>query len=142
MGSGAGLVIDTSALVSLERLSTSSRDILAAVGEEPAVLPAIVYAELLVGIRLAKSRARAVSRRAKIDALIAQIPIVEFGPEIAERWADLFATLSRKGRLIPANDLAVAATALHLGFGVLTGPKDEAHFRSVPGLRVLTLPAR
>ena len=60
----------------------------------------------------------------------------------AERWAELFATLSRRGRLIPANDLAVAATALHLGFGVLVGPQDEAHFRSVPGLRVerLALP--
>jgi hypothetical protein len=35
-----------------------------------------------------------------------------------------------------------AATALHLGFGVVVGPLDEAHFRSVPGLRVerLTLP--
>lgn len=47
-----------------------------------------------------------------------------------------FTTLSRQGRLIPANDLAVAAPALHLGFGVVVGPRDEAHFRSVPGLRV------
>ena len=42
----------------------------------------------------------------------------------------------REGHLIPANDLAVAATALHLGFGVVVGQQDEAHFRSVPGLRV------
>ena len=33
--------------------------------------------------------------------------------------------------LIPSNDLAVAATAQHLGFGVLVGPLDEHHFRRV-----------
>ncbi len=58
---------------------------------------------------------------------------------LAERWAGLSAALSRRGRLIPANDLAVAATALHLGFGVLAGPQDDAHFRAVPELRVMTL---
>ena len=69
----------------------------------PAALPAIVCAELLVGVHLARGAARAASRRAKI---------------------------------------AVAATALQLGFGVVVGPQDEAHFRSVPGLRVerLALP--
>ena len=46
-----------------------------------------------------------------VEALLMRVPIVDFGPEIAERWADLFALLSREGRLIPANDLAVAATA-------------------------------
>jgi len=61
---------------------------------------------------------------------------------VAERWADLHARLSRDGRLIPANDLAVAATALELGYGVLVGPSDEAHFRHVPALRVVALGAR
>ena len=108
-------------------------------GEEAAALPAIVYGELLVGVRLADSAARASSRRAKIAALAARVPIVEFGSEVAERWAELFAALSRRGQLIPANDLAVAATALHLGFGVLVGARDEAHFRRVPKLEVRPL---
>ena len=137
-----GLVIDTSALVAVERASRTWEAALSTLGNEPAALPAIVCAELLTGVRLARSTARAASRRAKIDALLAKVPVVDFGLPIAERWAELFATLSRQGRLIPANDLAVAATALHLGFGVVVGPLDEAHFRSVPGLRVerLTLP--
>ena len=139
MARAEGLVIDTSALVALERLSGPWPEALLAVADAPAVLPAIVYAELLVGVRLADSPVRATRRRAKIDALLAQIPIVDFGMEVAERWADLFTTLSRRGRLIPANDLTVAATALHLGFGVLAGPRDEGHFRTVPGLQVVTL---
>jgi predicted nucleic acid-binding protein len=90
----------------------------------------------LTGVRLARSAAGAASRRAKLEALFAKVLVVDFGLSIAERWADLFATLSRQGRLSPANDLAVAATALHLGFGVAVGPRDEAHCRTVPGLRV------
>ena len=129
-------MIDTSALVAVERASASWEAALSTLGDEPAALPAIVCAELLVGVHLARGAARAASRRAKIHALLATIPVVDFGVSIAERWAELFTTLSRQGRLIPANDLAVAATAIHLGFGVVVGPQDEAHFRSVPGLRV------
>lgn len=131
-----GVVIDTSALVALERGATAWPPSLDA---EPAALPAVVYAELLVGVQMAESRARAARRRAKIDALLARVPLVEFGAAHAERWAELYGKLSRAGRLIPANDLAVAATALELGYGVLVGPEDEAHFRQVPGLRVVVL---
>lgn len=135
----AGFVLDTSAIVALERDAGAWERVSQVTGEVPAVLPAIVYAELLAGARLAESPTRASRRRAKIDALVAQVPIVDFGAEVAERWAELFTTLRRRGRLIPANDLAVAATALQLGFAVLAGPRHDAHFRGVPGLRVVAL---
>ncbi|MEW5982998.1 MAG: PIN domain-containing protein [Acidobacteriota bacterium] len=130
-------MIDTSALVAIERSSGAWGEGLP--GDEPAAVPAIVYAELLVGVRLADHPRRAAARRAKIDALVSAVPIVPFGAAAAERWADLFSRLSHDGRQIPANDLAVAATALELGFGVLVGPRDESHFRQVPGLRVVVL---
>ena len=133
-----GLVIDTSALVALERRAGDWSDTLP---DEPGVMAAIVFAELLVGVKMADSRRRAAARRAKIDALLATMPIVEFGQAQAERWADLYGRLSRSGKLIPANDLAVAATALELEYGVLVGPVDEAHFRRVPNLRVVVLGA-
>ncbi len=131
-----GLMLDTSALVAVERASRPWRR---ALPDEPAALPAIVLAELLVGAELADSRRRAADRRAKIGALVSAIPVVEFGAATAERWAELFGRLSRAGRLIPSNDLMVAATALELVFGVMVGPSDEAHFRAVPGLRVVVL---
>ncbi|MGI9331552.1 MAG: type II toxin-antitoxin system VapC family toxin [Gammaproteobacteria bacterium] len=62
-------------------------------------------------------------------------PIVEFDGVIAERWAMAFADLSREGQMIPANDLAIAATALHLDYGVLVWPRDEAHYRRINGFR-------
>jgi predicted nucleic acid-binding protein len=142
-----GLVIDTSALVAAERISTGKKSpgtrqweqLLGQFAGESAVLPAATYAELLVGVEVAGSPKRAAARRARIDALTMRIPIVEFDAAIAEEWAKLFAALSRRGQLIPSNDLAVAATAQHLGFGVLVGPSDEHYFRRVSGLRVETL---
>ena len=134
-----GLVIDTSALVALERSGAAWGERLVAVADEPVVLPAIVLAELLVGVRMAGGSKRATARRGKIDALVQAIGVMEFGEATAERWAELFAYLSKKGEMIPSNDLAVAATASQLEFGVLVGPSDEAHFRRVPDLRVAVL---
>jgi tRNA(fMet)-specific endonuclease VapC len=131
-----GLVIDTSALVALERSGEDPGTAQGRVADEPVVLPAIVYAELLSGVDLADTPARAASRRAKVDALVARVPVVSFGPVTAERWAEAFTALRRAGTTIPSNDLVVAATALELDFGVLVGPDDEAHFRRVEGLRV------
>jgi tRNA(fMet)-specific endonuclease VapC len=134
-----GLVIDTSALVALERMGAGWEEPLARIATEPVAIPAIVYAELLVGVALAGSGKRAAMRRAKIDALVRAAGIVDFDQDIAAQWAELFAELSRQGRLIPSNDLAVAAMARQLGFGVLIGPADESHFRQVPGLRIQLL---
>lgn len=125
--------------MALERTGSRWELALGRLAEEALAVPAIVYAELLVGVELADTPARAAARRARIEALAAAAGIVEFGSAIAERWATLFAALSRLGRLIPSNDLGVAATALHLEYGVLVGPIDEEHFRVVPGLRVETL---
>jgi predicted nucleic acid-binding protein len=131
-----GLVIDTSALVDFERRGASWEESLVAAVEEGAALPAIVCAELLVGVHLAGAPERAARRRTQINALLTRVPVAPFGAPTAEQWAQLFSELSQSGSLIPQNDLAVAATARELGFGVLVGSNDEAHFRRVPGLRV------
>lgn len=47
--------------------------------------------------------------------------------------------LLRVGEPVPENDLAVAATALHLEFTVLVGLSGEGHFRRVAGLVVVQL---
>ena len=136
-----GLVIDTSALVAAERAGGSWEQAVEGIGGEAVVVPAIVYAELLVGVELADDAGRATRRRERVEALVARVPVVEFGAGAAAEWGRLFAALSRVGRPVPANDLAVAATARFLDFGVLVGPRDEEHFRAVPGLRVVTLAA-
>jgi predicted nucleic acid-binding protein len=142
-----GLVVDTSALVAIERSRTSSdaleswRPLLARVGTTPIVLPSIVYAELLVGVALADTDERARARQTRVDALADRLQVADFDAGCARVWARLFAEQSLKGQRVPSNDLAVAATAIHLGFGVLVGPTDERHFRAVEGLEVVVMEA-
>ncbi len=133
-----GLLIDTSAVIALEREAIPWEAALdrIGIGEEDAGIPAIVFGELLSGVELADSPSRARRRKDRLDSLVSRAPIVEFEPGAAARWAELFARFRRSGSLIPPNDLIVAATALHIGFGVLVGPADEAHFHRVPDLRV------
>lgn len=130
-----GLILDTSALVVLERAGDAG-------GLDPVetyALPAIVWAEALVGVRLAADATRAARRLARLEAMRRVTGIEDFTPLVAEHYADIFSELSRKGRPIPQNDVAVAATARALGFGVLVGPGDESHFREVDGLEVRVL---
>lgn len=135
-----GLLIDTSALVALERggpdLAQKFED---AVLSEAVGIPAIVFGELLSGVEMADTPARAMERRRRIAAVINRLDVLPFDRAAAERWASLYATLRQRGDLIPANDLCVAATALELGFGVLVGPSGESHYHRVPGLRVEVL---
>jgi predicted nucleic acid-binding protein len=132
-----GLVIDTSALIAWERSGRAASSSLPM--DEEVIVPAIVWAEALIGVRLADSAERAARRRARLEQLRLLIPIESFTPEIAESYADIYAELNKAGGLIPQNDMAVAATARSKQFGVLIGLQDEAHFRRVAGLRLVTL---
>jgi len=136
-----GLVIDTSALVEVERglqinLEQEWQRRLQSLAAEPVVVPPIVLAEMRAGAALADTPAREAARRARIEAMLAHVPLADFDAATAETWGGLFAELSRQGSLIPANDLTVAGAARRLGYGVLVGAADERHFRKVPGLRV------
>ena len=100
------------------------------------MLQVAFYAELLVGVPPARRASQAATRCARIDALTARLSIIDFNAAVARRWARVFVELCRAAEPFPANDLAVAATALHLEFTVLVGPSGEGNFRRVAGLIV------
>lgn len=133
-----GLIIDTSAVIAWERALSASRDV-DFDPEEELVMPAIVWAEALAGVRLAGSALRAAQRMARLEAIRGITGVEPFTAEMAVHHADIFTELYRKGRLISQNDLTVAAVARCLGCGVLAGPDHEVHFRQVQGLHVRVL---
>ena len=132
------MILDTSALIAWERAQDKGHEVLLD-GKETLVMPAVVWAEALAGVRLADSAQRAARRLARLEALRRVMGVEPFTAETAEHHADIFAELTHSGTMIPQNDLMVAATARCLGCGVLVGPKDEAHFRRVSGLIVKVL---
>ena len=134
-----GLIIDTSAIIAIERSGGGFGDVLADHGRDPVAMPAIVWAELLVGVRLAKGARRAAQRRAWLEQVRLRVPLIEFDDRVAEHYADIFAECTKAGKMIPQNDMAVAATARCYGYRVLIGPKGEEHFRRVKGLKLVGL---
>ena len=134
-----GLILDTSAVVEVERGGRNLAESLAPYTSESVAIPAIVWAELLVGVRLARDVDVAVRRRAKLEQLRLHIPIVEFDAHAAEHYADIFSECATAGQSIPQNDMAVAATARCLGYKVLVSLRDEEHFRRVRDLDVVVL---
>ncbi|MBI4621634.1 MAG: PIN domain-containing protein [Verrucomicrobia bacterium] len=54
--------------------------------------------------------------------------------QIWERAAQLAWSLDRQGRVLPAQDILIAAHALQINAAVLTA---DAHFQQIPGLRIL-----
>lgn len=132
--------MDTSALVVLERGGTALEAALQAHLDDPLLIPMVVWAEMLVGVRMARTANVAARRRARMEELRLHVPLIPFDAAISEHYADIFAECLRTGRMIPQNDMAVAATARRFGYRVLVSHKDEPHFRCVQGLLVITLP--
>ena len=77
-----GLILDTSAIIAWERAMSEGRKLDLGDDEEIA-LPAIVWAEALIGVRLADSASRAAQRRARLEAIRRVVEVQSFTPEIA-----------------------------------------------------------
>ena len=133
-----GLIIDTSAVVEIERAGMDFPP-LRRIQKENVAMPAIVWAELLTGVRMARNARIAARRRAVLEQIRLHFPIIAFTDRIAEEYADIYAECAKAGKMIPQNDMAVAATARAFGDAFLVGPRVEQHFRRVRKLKVVCL---
>lgn len=96
-------------------------------------LATITLAELGVGVSLAKGKRRTVREDFLTDVL-ATIPRIDYGLEVAHAHATLLAAVRRQGRPRGAHDLVIAATAIASGREVVTA--DSTAFTDLPGLTV------
>ena len=103
-------------------------------GDEDRAISVITVSELLHGANRAAGARRA-RRLAFVEHVLAGLEPLPITESVARVHAEVWAQLSRRGQMVPAHDLWIAATALAHGFGVATGDADD--FKRVPGLRVL-----
>ena len=92
------------------------------------------------GLQNAKGRKRQEEIRQAGGPIFAVIAVIwESTPEIATAYGAIHAHLRKTGQLIPTNDMWIAATAQVHGATLVT---SDAHFRRIPGLKVVdwTLP--
>lgn len=107
-------------------------DLLIADDDDPAIA-AITVAELGVGVELSTGRRRT-SRRAFLDDVLATLPVIDYGVEIASAHTALLVAVRNAGRPRGAHDLIIAATARSSGRTVVTS--DRTGFDDLPGVLV------
>jgi tRNA(fMet)-specific endonuclease VapC len=127
-------LIDTSVFIEEERRRTPVPDLLDRLGGTEIALAAITASELLVGVHRAAPEARRIQRETYVEQVITNIPTIAFDVNIARVHARLAADMRSSGLPIGEHDLQIAATALALGYEVLT--MNLRDFRRVPGLQV------
>ena len=91
-------------------------------------LPSIALGELYYG---AFHAAAASTQYARVRHLESDSEVVHPDSSTAETYGRLKADLRAKGRMIPDNDLWIAALAIQHGLTVMT---QDAHFSEVSGL--------
>lgn len=94
-------------------------------------ISAIVLAELEFGVAASP---RALEDRARLDLFLNYVVALEFPAEAAREYGEIRADLKRRGVLIGANDMLIAAHARCLGLTLVTNNTRE--FQRVPGLKI------
>ena len=132
-----GVILDTSVLIAAERGNFDIDQFTRGREEEPFGLSAMTVAELLDGVLRADSEKRRLARAAFVEKVIELFPIYPFEVFAARMYAEVWASLLKKGVQIGAHDLIIASTALALGFSVVTF--NKRHFDKIRGLELEVL---
>jgi len=91
----------------------------------------VTLAELLYGVRVSE---KARQNREALDAFVKHVSVWDWTEGAAEHYAEIRSHLRKKGQMIGANDLMIAAHARHAAAVLVTN--NEREFRRVPALKV------
>jgi predicted nucleic acid-binding protein len=111
--------------------------IISATGDQEAALSAIGLTELVHGLYRARTPEIRFRREVFIGELLIDLTVHPYTKETALLAGRIDGEQRSLGVTIPFSDLLIGATALSLGFAVLTS--NPRHFHQVPGLRVIQM---
>ena len=136
-----GLILDSSVVIAAERrgdtVAAMLKQIVAATGDQRAVLSAVGLTELVHGIYRAHTAEARNRRDAFIRELLNDVEVYPYRKETALLAGKLDGEQQGRGGTIPFGDLLIGATALEVGYSLLT--VNARHFRMIPGLSVVQL---
>ncbi len=134
-----GVILDTSVIVAAERRGHSVRQILELVqtsqGDTEIGLSVVTVAELVHGAYRTKSQAQQEHRLEFIERLARDVPVHPMTLDIARMVGRIEGQQAAQGFQLAFEDLVIGATALHLGYSVMT--LNVRHFQRIPGLSVV-----
>src|SRR6185437_15997814 len=114
-----GLMVDTNVFISFEK-SRKPIDFSSWESSSRVYISAIVVSELLMGVHRANTEERRQRRSTFVEAIISGIGVLEFTVASARVHAEIHAELAKKGQMIGAHDMLIAATALCHDHSLLT----------------------
>jgi len=129
-----GIVLDTCVLIAAEKQKITFSQI---ENSEETFITAITASELLLGVKLADNEVRRNKRSAFVEHILNSFTILPFSAESARIHSEIHSSLWRKGELIGAHDMIIAAIALSHGYSLVTGNYKE--FARVVGLNVINI---
>lgn len=134
-----GLILDSSVAIAAERrddhVAAMLKRIVAATGDQRAVLSAVGLTELVHGIYRARTAEACNRREAFIREMLNDVDVYPYTKETALLAGKLDGEQQSRGVTIPFVDLLIGATALEVGYSLLT--VNPRHFRMIPGLSVV-----
>jgi tRNA(fMet)-specific endonuclease VapC len=130
-----GFLIDSNILIAAERGKFSWVNLGQSLPTDTLGIAAITASELLCAIYRAQDPAVGTRRQRFVESILENFPVFPFDLPVARVHAQLWADLSKRGMMIGAHDLLIAATASTLGYGVVTANVRE--FSRIPNLSIL-----
>ena len=136
-----GLILASSVVIAAARRGDTVEklieQVISVTGDQDAALSSVGLTELVHGIYRAQTPAMRLSRQSFIDELLCDLTVYPYTKATALLAGKIDGEQQDQGVTIPFGDLLVGATALALGFPVLT--VNLRHFRLIPGLKIVQL---
>jgi len=126
-----GLILDSSVVIAAERQGDTVERLIERVitvaGDQDAALSAVGLTELVHGVYRAQTPQSRIRREAFLQELLNDLTVYPYTKETAMLAGKIDGEQQAKGVVIPFGDLLIGATALSLGFSVMTA--NPRHFQ-------------
>ena len=106
-----GLMVDTNVFILFEK-SGKALDLSPWEPSEGVFVSVVTVSELLMGVHRANTDERRQRRSAFVEAVISGVAVLDFTIASARVHAELYAELAKRGQMIGAHDLMIAAPRL------------------------------
>ena len=134
-----GVFLDTSVPIRAQRTAMSyanmQRRIFNIVGDDDLGTSSIVMTELIHGVYRAKTPDIWQRRQDFVAQFLQDVAVYSYELATAELAGRIGGEQASAGRTVPPVDLMIGATALSLGYSIMTTNLD--HFRLIPNLTVI-----
>jgi len=136
-----GLIIDSSVAIAAERRGDSVGQFIQSVlvfsNDQKAGLSSVGITELVHGIYRAQSETLRKRRQEFVEELVTALSVFPYTLDTARLAGRIDGEQQARGNTSPFGDLLIGATALEIGYSILT--VNLRHFQLIPGLNVIAL---